>query len=154
EKVPKAAVVLGPPGAGKSRLRHELVRRMREHEPSAAIVVGYGDPLSAGSPYVILRDALRQRAGIRVGDAPETARRAIVDVLGKDVSPEHRKRVTEFLGELAGAPFLAAESPPLAAARADPRVMSEQIALALHDWFAAETRAHPVLLVLEDMQWG
>jgi hypothetical protein len=32
--------------------------------------------------------------------------------------------------------------------------MSEQIALAFLDWLAAECAAHPVILVLEDLQWG
>jgi serine/threonine protein kinase/tetratricopeptide (TPR) repeat protein len=154
EGVPKAATVMGPPGFGKSRLRHELIRRLRSLYPGSALLIGYGDPLSAGSPYVLLSDALRRHAGIRVSDEPARARALIVDELCKHVAAEHKRRISEFLGEAAGVPFPAEESPPLSAARGDHRVMSEQIALAFFDWLAAECRAHPVILVLEDLQWG
>jgi eukaryotic-like serine/threonine-protein kinase len=154
DTTPKAATVIGPPGLGKSRLRHELIRRVRSRYPESALLIGYGDPLSAGSPYVLLSDALRRHAGIRVNDEPARARALIVDELCKHVASEHKRRISEFLGEAAGVPFPSEESPPLSAARGDHRVMSEQIALAFFDWLSAECAAHPVILVLEDLQWG
>jgi tetratricopeptide (TPR) repeat protein len=154
ESLPKAAVVIGPPGIGKSRLRHELLRRLRHQHPTAAVLVGYGDPLSAGSPYVLLSDALRRHAGIQVADGSTKARGLVVEQLCHNVELAHKRRVAEFLGELAGVPFAAEESPPLAAARGDHRVMSEQITLAFSDWLTAECAAHPVVMVLEDLQWG
>jgi eukaryotic-like serine/threonine-protein kinase len=154
QRAPKAALVVGAPGFGKSRLRHELLRRLRERHASSVFLTGYGDPLSAGSPYVLLGDALRRHAGIRVGDEPSAARACIVDVLGRSVDASQRQRVSEFLGELAGVPFPAQKSPPLLAARSDHRVMSEQIALAFVDWLAAECASKPVVIVLEDLQWG
>ena len=154
EAAPKAAVVLGSPGIGKSRLRHELLRRLREHHPEAVPLVGYGDPLSAGSPYVLVGDALRRHAGIRAGDDAAISRAAIVNRLSQHVSASQRKRVSEFLGELCGVPFDAEGNPPLQAARDDHRAMNEQITLAFVDWLAAECRAHPVAFLLEDVQWG
>jgi eukaryotic-like serine/threonine-protein kinase len=154
EAAPKAAVVLGSPGIGKSRLRHELLRRLREHYPEAVQLVGYGDPLSAGSPHVLVGDALRRYAGIRAGDDAAVSRAAIVDRLSQHVSAAHRKRVSEFLGELCGIPFDAEDNPPLQAARDDHRAMNEQITLAFVDWLAAECRAHAVAFLLEDVQWG
>ncbi|HEX7840973.1 MAG TPA: hypothetical protein VF469_26030, partial [Kofleriaceae bacterium] len=72
-----------------------------------------------------------------------------------------------FLGELVGAPFPAAASgtavvggatgaggAPLRAARQDAQLMSEQMRRAWTDFLDAETSAHPVLLVLEDLHWG
>ena len=64
------------------------------------------------------------------------------------------RRVAEFLGELVGVPFPAEESPALAAARADPRLMGDQLRAAWLDWLAAECDAGPVLLVLDDVHWG
>jgi eukaryotic-like serine/threonine-protein kinase len=154
ERTPRAAVVLGPPGIGKSRLRHELGRRLRARHPQAQLLVGHGDPLTAGSPYVIVADALRRHAGIRVGDPPAEAQRALRERLGRHVPAAQQRRVCEFLGELAGVPFPDEDSPPLRAARADHRVKGEQIALAFHDWVAAEGAAHPLVFVLEDVQWG
>jgi len=154
ESAPKAAVVLGAPGIGKSRLRHELQRRLRQRHPHALVLTGFGDPLSAGSPYVLLSEALRRRAGIRTGEDPTRARTLIVEELARHVPGPARQWVSEFLGELAGVPFPADESPPLAAARGDHRVMSEQIALAFNAWLEAECAAGPVIVVLEDLQWG
>jgi hypothetical protein len=48
-------------------------------------------------------------------------------------------------------------APPLAALRAarqDPRIMGEQIRAAFEALLAAETAAHPVLLVLDDLHWA
>ncbi|HET6149051.1 MAG TPA: protein kinase [Polyangia bacterium] len=150
----KAAVVVGLPGMGKSRLRHELLRRLPQRHPQATVLVGYGDPLSAGSPYVLLADALRRHAGIRAGDQPAAARARLTGELGRHVSPADQRRVVEFLGELAGVPFPSEHSAPLAAARGDHRVMNEQIGVAFLDWVSAECAAHPLVLVLEDLQWG
>jgi len=83
-----------------------------------------------------------------------TPRALIADDLCRPVAPKDRRRVSEFLGELAGVPFPAESSPPLAAARSDHRVMSEQIALAFVDWLAAQCAGQPMILVLEDLQWG
>jgi hypothetical protein len=154
EKLPKAAVVTAPPGAGKSRLRHELLRRVRETHPDVKALFAYGDPISSGSPYVLLADALRRSAGIHVGVEPARAQQLLRDELCKRIPSEERKRVSEFLGELAGVPFPDDDSPPLRAARGDHRVMSEQIALAFSDWLSAEIAVHPVAFVLEDLQWG
>ena len=151
---PKLAVVTGAPGIGKSRLRHELVRRLRDRHPDCAVLVGQGDPLNAGSPYLLLGDALRRHAGIRAGAGATQARAAIADQLCRHVDPASRRRVAEFLGELCGVAFDADVSPPLQAARADHRIMSEQIGAAFLEWLAAECGAQPVVLVLEDAHWG
>jgi tetratricopeptide (TPR) repeat protein len=153
ENTPRTAVVVAPPGLGKSRLRHELLRRVGERYPESVRFVGYGDPLSAGSPYVLIGDALRRHAGIRVGDAPERGW-ALVRDLCRRVPEASRQRVSEFLGELAGVPFPDDASPPLRAARDDRRLMSEQITVAFHEFLSAECTATPVFLVLEDLQWG
>jgi serine/threonine protein kinase/tetratricopeptide (TPR) repeat protein len=153
ENTPRTAVVLAPPGLGKSRLRHELLRRIGERYPECVRFVGYGDPLSAGSPYVLIGDALRRHAGIRVGDAADRGR-ALVSDLCRRVPAPSRQHVSEFLGELAGVPFPDDSSPPLRAARDDRRLMSEQITLSFHEFLSAECAANPVLLVLEDLQWG
>jgi hypothetical protein len=154
ERASRAAVVMGPPGSGKSRLRHELMRRWRRTHRESVVLTGYGDPLSAGSPYVLASDALRRHAGIQVGDEPARARELVSTALVKNLPLSEQKRVAEFLGELMGVPFPAEHSPPLAAARAEPSVMSERIARAFTDFITAERSAHPVLFVLEDLQWG
>lgn len=65
-----------------------------------------------------------------------------------------RQRVAAFLGEIAGAPFPDSDSLPLRVARQDAQLMNEQMRAAFLDFLTAETEATPVLLVLEDVQWG
>ena len=145
-------VVTAPAGVGKSRLRHELVRRIRER--SGEIWIAAGDPLAAGAPFALLGQALRRTAGVLDGE-PATVRhlklRARVSrhVPGHDVP-----RVAEFLGELIGAPSPEPASVQLAAARGDPQLMGDQMLRACEDLVAAETAAAPLVLVLEDLHWG
>src|SRR5262249_59040089 len=76
------------------------------------------------------------------------------------VPPADRDRVAAFLGELVDAPIpddngaAGAASAALRAARQDAPLMSEQMRRAWLDFLRAETAAHPVLLVLDDLHWG
>jgi serine/threonine protein kinase/tetratricopeptide (TPR) repeat protein len=150
----QAVLVTAPPGGGKSRLRHEFLRRHSAAPTALRVLLGQGDPLSAGSPYGILGEALRRSAAIHHGDELAHQRASIVEILCRDVGLADKQRVSEFLGELCGIPFSGEDSPPLQAARSDPRAMSEQIEQAFVDWLRAECAPRVVLLVLEDLHWG
>ncbi len=65
-----------------------------------------------------------------------------------------RARVAEFIGELVGVRFPDDESPALWAARTDARLMREQMLRAWSDLVRAECAQHPVVLVLDDLQWA
>src|SRR5262249_36804655 len=56
----RAVLVTAAPGTGKSRLRHELVARLRERCPNLEVMFGRGDSLGAGSPFGVLAPALRR----------------------------------------------------------------------------------------------
>ena len=154
ESSAQAALLVGPAGAGKSRLRHELVRVLREDEPDVEVWIGRGDPVSSGSPFGLVRGAIAGALALREGDPLESRRERIRARVARVVPEAERTRVTEFLGELLGARFDDAASAPLRAARSDPQLMGDQLRRAVLDLLAAETRAHPLLLVLEDLQWG
>ncbi|HEX8107309.1 MAG TPA: protein kinase, partial [Kofleriaceae bacterium] len=147
-----ALVVIAPPGVGKSRLRHEFLRRIEGRD--CQVLIGRGDPVSAGSPYGLLAQALRLLCEIQLGDAADAAQgklraRVAVHVPAADVD-----RVTEFLGELCGLPFPDEGRTLLRAARADPKVMSDQVGRAFVDLIGAECAVRPLLLVLEDLHWS
>jgi serine/threonine protein kinase len=65
---PHAVLVIAPPGTGKSRLRHEFIRRAESRESPPLVLLGRGDPMSAGSAYGILGEALKRCAGIAEGE--------------------------------------------------------------------------------------
>ena len=152
----RVVVVTAAAGMGKSRLAAELVSRVQQRGEPVSIWVGRGDSLRAGSTLDLLAQALRGALGIHEG-APLAERRDKIRARVADRVPAaEQKRVAEFLGELVGAPFPNGNegSAQLGAARQDARLMSEQMGKAWMDLLEAETAVQPVLLVLEDLQWG
>jgi tetratricopeptide (TPR) repeat protein len=143
ESVAQAVLVKAPAGTGKSRLRHEFLRRLERHETRALVLLGRGDPLGGGSTVGLLGQALR-----RLCDLSGAER------LARHLPPGQGPEVVSFLGELCGISLSDAPSPKLRAARGDPRLMNSQLARALVAFLRAECAHHPVLLVLEDLHWG
>jgi eukaryotic-like serine/threonine-protein kinase len=152
----RVVVVTGPAGMGKSRLGAEFVDRVMQRDEEVAVWVGRGDSLRAGSTLDLLAQALRDALEIH-GDEPLAERREKIRTrVAQHVPLVDRQRVTEFLGELVGTPFPNGDegSAQLRAARHDAQLMSEQMRNAWMDFLQAETSAHPVLMVLEDLHWG
>jgi hypothetical protein len=150
EEVARLVVVTGPAGAGKSRLRYELHRRLHDVE----VWIGRGDPMRAGSPFGLLGEALRRAAGVLEGE-PEAAQQGKLRArVARHTDPADQARVAEFLGEMAGVPFPDEASVQLRAARRDAMLMGDQIRAAWESFALAESRGGPLVLVLEDLQWG
>ncbi|HWO22584.1 MAG TPA: protein kinase [Kofleriaceae bacterium] len=156
ESKARVAIVTGPAGLGKSRLAAELISRVQRRDDAVAIWIGRGDSLRAGSTLDLLAQALRGALGIHGGEPLPERRDRIRARVAAHVPPADQQRVTEFLGELVGASFQGGEgsSAQLSAAHQDAQLMSELMRNAWLDFLLAETAAHPVLLVLEDLHWG
>jgi serine/threonine protein kinase len=159
-----AVLITGGAGMGKSRLGHEVLRRLREHHKAASVWIARGDPMGAGSAFSLLGQALRRALGLRDGEPVEARRRHLRARAGRHATAgrlgatsdaaARADRLAEFLGELAGAPFPDDDSVQLRAARRDPMLMGDQMRRAFEDLLRAECAAGPVLLVLEDLHWG
>lgn len=154
ESVARVALVTAPAGMGKSRLRHELVRRVRRSHPNVEIWIGQGDSLRAGAPFAILAQAVSRAAGMADAEPLNVRQQKLRQRIAQSVTPEDVARVSEFIGELVGAPFPEEGSVQLRAARQDAVLRGDQMRRAFEDWIDAEARRHPLVLVLEDMQWG
>lgn len=154
DSTPSAILIVGGAGLGKSRLLHEFLRIARQMTPQLDIWTGRGDALAAGSALGLLGNALRNACGLQEGGPLEERHEKIKERVARHVGGHDAARVAEFLGELVGAPFPAEFGSPLQAARQDARLMGEQLLRAFEDFLDAESAAHPVLLVLEDLHWG
>jgi eukaryotic-like serine/threonine-protein kinase len=154
EPVARAVLITAPAGAGKSRIRFELLRAVRERGEAIEIWVSRGDPMSAGSPFGMIAPMIRRAAGIFEGEPLGVRRQKLRARVGRHIAGGEAARVAEFLGELASAPFPAEDSVELFAARADAMLMGDQMRRAWETFLAAECAARPLVLVLEDLHWG
>ena len=154
EPVARVVLVTAPPGGGKSRLVHEFLAQVRGLHANVDVWIARGDPMSEGSPFHMLAQGIRRSCGSVEGEPLVVRRQKLRARIGRHLSGEDLTRVTEFIGELIGTPFLDETSVQLRAARQDAMLMGDQMRRAWEDWIAAECIAQPVILVLEDMQWG
>ncbi|WP_437325657.1 serine/threonine-protein kinase [Sorangium sp. So ce381] len=154
EPAARAVLVIGAAGMGKSRLLQEHLAALRRAGAPAEIWAGLGDPLRAGSIGGLLAEVIRGAAGIKGGEPIEERRALLRARVARRVPEAERRRIEEFLGELAGVRFPDEDSLPLRAARQDPELLGEQMQRALRDFLRAECAAQPVVLVLEDVHWA
>jgi tetratricopeptide (TPR) repeat protein len=152
--VARAALVTGVAGAGKSRLRHEWLRRVVAREDVHQVFHARGDAITAGSPLAMAGQIVRQAAGLRDDEPAAASQRRLRARVARHVGEVDVGRVAEFLGELCGVPFPEAESVQLRVARRDPVLLGDQLRRAWEDWLRAELAVGPVIVVLEDLHWG
>ncbi|WP_053066975.1 protein kinase domain-containing protein [Archangium gephyra] len=154
EPAARALLVTAPAGVGKSRLRHEFLRRMEREEQPPLVLLGRGDPMSTGASYGLLGQALRRLCGIGEGGRQEEHRERLSQRVARHLPEAGARETVEFLGELCALPFPEEGQARLHAARSDPRLMNAQVGRALVAFLKAECAHHPVLLVLEDLHWS
>lgn len=154
ESIAQAVLVTAPAGMGKSRLRHEFLRRLEHQGQRVRVLVGRGDPMSAGSADGLLGQALRRLCAISSTEPLEVRRARLEQHVGGLLPEAQAPEVAGFLGELCDIPFPDEHSPRLRVARRDPQLMGVQVGRALVATLRAECARQPVLLVLEDLHWG
>jgi tetratricopeptide (TPR) repeat protein len=153
EQVARVVLLLGPAGIGKSRVREEVVGRLRAFSPRPVAWIARGDPTRSGNAMGLVAQLIASACAIEADDPPEVRGRKIVDRAALHVPLGEVPRVVEFLGVLVRG---ATEAPSLQlrAAREDPILMGDQLKRAVEDFVLAELRAGPVAMILEDLQWG
>jgi tetratricopeptide (TPR) repeat protein len=149
ESVARAVVVTGGPGLGKSRLREELVAKLRARDEPPDVWMAAAEPLGSGAPLGLLARGLRGALGL----VEEADRERLLRRIARLVPEEKAPRVATFVGELLGMKGDAADV-QLAAARREPALMAEQIQRAFVDLLDAACARGPVVLVLEDAHWA
>ncbi|MFT3764203.1 MAG: protein kinase [Minicystis sp.] len=153
EPAARAALVTGPAGMGKSRLRQELAARLAARG-DVEVWTARGDPLRAGVPFGMIAQLVRRTARLLDGEPAEVREQKIAARAGRHFDTATSRRVAEFLGEMVGVPFPEDRSVQLRAARRDPTVMGDQMRRAFLDFLGAECEKSPLVIVLEDLHWG
>ena len=153
ESSARAVLVSGPPGIGKSRVRHEFLRQAQLQHPELAVLVGLGDPIRASGSCGLLGSAIARLCGVRADGSEEENRAALERRIGR-CRPREQQRTTVFIGELCGLQYPVEALPQLRAARQNPKIMADLVTQSWLDFLRAEAAAAPVLLVLDDLQWS
>jgi class 3 adenylate cyclase len=151
----RAAVIIGEPGLGKSRL-------IAEWKSAAQAAAGgprtarwaEGRCLSYGQnlPYHLLSDVLQSLVGAGgVDDKPEQAaalRQLVADVLGPDDGPE----VFLYLAHLLSLPLDAEAQSRIE--MLEPQARQNQYLASLRQLLRALAQRQPLVLVLDDIHWA
>jgi eukaryotic-like serine/threonine-protein kinase len=153
ERSARVVLVTASVGVGKSRLRYELIRRLLERS-AVQTWIARGDPMSSGSPLGMLGELVRGAAGVLDGEPSQVRERKLRARLSRHFSGADLVRMTEFTGELAQIPSPGEPSAQLRAARRDAMLMGDHMRRAWEDLLGAECAETPLVLVLEDLQWG
>jgi hypothetical protein len=151
---PKVVLVTAEAGAGKSRLQHELDRRLHAQAPGVQVLRCCGDPFHASIPYSMVSQVVRQAAGLLELVEPEQVKERLLAHVASLVPPADVTRVSGFIGELVDVHFDDHGDLPLRAARQNPVAMADQIGRAFEDLLRAWCARQPLVIVLEDLHWA
>jgi len=156
-------LVTGPAGIGKTALRQELEHLIAETEEPIRVFVARAEPIHQQTAWSFVASLIRRRTVARSADAgwpsidhgaPLDQRREAVARLAAEAiaDPGQARRCADFLGEIVGVPM--PDNVRLQAARADPRLMADQIRLAVQDWLGGHAAHGCMALLLEDVDWA
>jgi hypothetical protein len=154
EKEPTIVLVSGEAGLGKSRVRRELIMALRRSEVEPQILTGRGDLMTRGSAFATIGSIFHDALELGAGGPVESQREKIEFIVNLFAPPEHRRRVTEFLGEILRVHFPDSESPQLRAARQNPQLMADQVARAYVDFVRGFAATRPSAIILDDLHWA
>jgi tetratricopeptide (TPR) repeat protein len=154
-----AVLVTGPPGIGKTRLRHEMERIALQADPACRVLLARGEPLRRDTAFALALSAVlaRARDGARTASWPsldpaapaEERRRALQQLVAEaDASAPWADDLAGLLGIPDADPNLGSTAPR------DPQLLADRFRLALHEYFAGLCGLGPLVLVAEDLQWG
>ena len=133
ERACRLVTVIGSPGVGKSRIVAEFAREASEQ---AVVVAGHCELSGEGITFLPIAEVLRAVAGIEESDTPDAVLRKLSALVAED--PD-RDRLVAVVGSILGA--------------AAPASVEESF-WALRRTLEAVARRRPLVVVLDDVQWG
>lgn len=148
---PRAVLVVGPAGVGKSRLVREVVARMAQHS-GPRVLVGRCLAGDRAGPYRPLADILRQACEISVTDGAAASQRRLRRSVGEllaGVPDDEREATLNALGLSAG---IGLPGNPLD--DLPPGDVAASLGVAWPRFASALAARTPTVLVLEDLHWA
>jgi tetratricopeptide (TPR) repeat protein len=152
EPTPRALLITGEAGSGKSRVLEHLLAAARTR--GVAVHYARASVLGAGSPLATARQLVRHAARVQEDTPPEAVRAAVLARLGAAFEMADRARSADFLTELVAGGALTDVAPEVVAGRNEPRILADWLRRTFVDWLCRESRERPVVVALEDLHWS
>jgi tetratricopeptide (TPR) repeat protein len=144
ESVARSALLVAPAGAGKSRVRYELLQRIASRPSKPVVLLGRGSSVFEGaSPFGLIGSAIRGYARIQ-HDEPIASQRL---KLGATIREGTTGTLLPLLSQIA-----AIDERPQAIGEGV--WVSDQIRDAFEGWVDQVTRTGPLVIVFEDVHAG
>jgi tetratricopeptide (TPR) repeat protein len=144
----EGVLVMAEPGAGKSRLVHEVLAKLSTNSPRPLVFLGPSHRASASAPYALLRTILASAFHLEPTMSREARSSRVSFALGRVLQPEARDRIAELFGVVLGL----RERPDRSVL--DARVFGDHIRQGLTEWLSAESAFRPILLSLDDLHFA
>lgn len=149
DRSPRAVLITGPTGVGKSRLRAETVSRLQRKYPHGIALTARGDPMQSHHGLSALGKALRSHIGLMDGDSPEVQTKRLQQYL--DHHPHCPAFSLESLSDFVGIPKADRVEPSQSENYAVANVPKLHLVRALEALVRNDGAEIPYLLVLEDL---
>ncbi|MCE9579641.1 MAG: protein kinase [Deltaproteobacteria bacterium] len=144
DRAARVALVLGEPGAGKTRLVYELAQRIS----GAELWTAHATPFTSTAPLSVLIGVLRRALGLGERDSAAVVAMRLRQRLAVVMTPIDAARCERvFVEVLSYASVADGETQHAAAPHVD------AVKLAWQEWLVAEATAQPLVIILEDLHW-
>jgi len=154
--LPRAVLITGDAGVGKTRVAQELSRFVGEL-PGARVLWGRCAPYGEGRDLAGIAEMVRTACGISEGDDAETARERVARTVARLTHPASLGSVPRGMAERIRALLgLEAEQPVGSREATTPGAPfgGDQVRQAVAALFTALGQDGPLLLVLDDLHWA
>jgi tetratricopeptide (TPR) repeat protein/MoxR-like ATPase len=140
--------LIGPPGAGKTRLVRELARTLKSRAPNARFLAAKAGT-SEAMPYAGFARLFEGRFGLTRHDSPEDAQQKILAAVG-EVLPQRTTEVAHLFAQLLGRPFTG--SPVVEPLAESPQQLEARTFIAVKRFLAADAARAPMVLCLDEIE--
>lgn len=157
DSVAQAVLVLGPPGIGKSKLRHEFIRQLKSSARDVNILTTVGDPGLSSSAYGLLGQAIKRGCEIGLLESSQDLSAPLgrlLKYLQRKLPADEAESMLPQLAVICGLALPEEEKSQPRGIRQSLQAIREASSRALIRFFAAECAEQPLLLVVEDVQWA
>ena len=152
ESTAEVVIVLGAPGVGKSRLAADACARIAAARPRTITLVGAAESTERAGSLGLIESMARRFFSVHDGMVePEQLKSLLSDALASIVDSAWLALEVDFMCELLLASTAPSPSAAVHAARAEPRLMTDQLGRAVDLWLRGLLRSGPLLIHIDSL---